>query len=136
MAMIPKVKERWLEALRGGAYKQTQGVLRDEYGFCCLGVLCDILKDDGVGEWKTQIKMNGETIYKFDTGVNASTVDLTGKVMEASGLNSFCGTLPDKKVFVFRDEKNGFETEYQSLVELNDHSFSFKEIADIIEKSF
>ena len=32
----------WLEALRSGKYPQTKGHLRDDTGFCCLGVLCDL----------------------------------------------------------------------------------------------
>ena len=42
--MNQDVKQQWIEALRGGEYKQGRGVLRskeDEY--CCLGVLCDLM---------------------------------------------------------------------------------------------
>lgn len=36
-------KQKWLDALRSGKYKQGTGVLRDQYNrFCCLGVLCDV----------------------------------------------------------------------------------------------
>lgn len=42
-------KERWLEALRSGKYKQTSGelyksfeVYPDNYGYCCLGVVCKV----------------------------------------------------------------------------------------------
>lgn len=35
---------KWLEALRSGKYNQTvNGCLRDEDGFCCLGVVCDVI---------------------------------------------------------------------------------------------
>ena len=45
--MKVKYKKRWLEALRSGEYGQTTGSLTDDEGaFCCLGVLCDILKDE------------------------------------------------------------------------------------------
>lgn len=45
--MKVKYKKRWLKALRSGEYSQTTGSLTDDEGaFCCLGVLCDILKDE------------------------------------------------------------------------------------------
>ena len=41
--MHKRIKRIWLEALRGGKYEQTTGVLRSKKdGFCCLGVLCDL----------------------------------------------------------------------------------------------
>lgn len=47
--MNPEIKQRWLEALRGGRYTQGRGQLRNENQcFCCLGVLCDI---SGLGRW-------------------------------------------------------------------------------------
>lgn len=50
--MKPEIKQRWVEALRGGDYKQTfTGTLRHKEAFletdspctfCVLGVLCDL----------------------------------------------------------------------------------------------
>lgn len=53
--MDPTVKAKWLEALRSGKYPQTRGKLRrtepgineQNLGYCCLGVLCDILPEHG-----------------------------------------------------------------------------------------
>jgi hypothetical protein len=56
--MNQELKAKWLEALRSGKYKQTQGVLnrvKEEHiagvvkpvGMCCLGVLCDIIDPNG-----------------------------------------------------------------------------------------
>lgn len=40
------------DALESGKYQQTFEVLRDDNGFCCLGVACDIFrKETGKGEW-------------------------------------------------------------------------------------
>lgn len=36
------VKNAWIKALRSGKYKQTTGDLKNDYGYCCLGVLTDI----------------------------------------------------------------------------------------------
>lgn len=32
--------DEWIQALRGGKYKQTRETLQNQNGFCCLGVLC------------------------------------------------------------------------------------------------
>lgn len=59
--MDEAVKSKWLEALRSGQYRQGRGALRDNQdGFCCLGVLCDIIdkdqwnKDSDFWLWKTR----------------------------------------------------------------------------------
>lgn len=42
--MNPEIKARWVAALRSGEYKQAKKTLRSTSGgFCCLGVLCDVL---------------------------------------------------------------------------------------------
>ena len=41
--MKKELKERWITALRSGDYVQSQGCLQDKYGWCCLGVLCNIV---------------------------------------------------------------------------------------------
>lgn len=42
-AMNPVVKTKWMKALRSGRYKQTRAVLHDADGYCCLGVLCQVM---------------------------------------------------------------------------------------------
>ena len=51
--MNPELKQKWTEALRSGRYQQTNGYLRDSCGYCCLGVLCDIVDPNGwsLDEW-------------------------------------------------------------------------------------
>lgn len=44
----PKVKKLWLDALRNGEYKQTRRQLHNSEGFCCLGVLSDVLMKNGL----------------------------------------------------------------------------------------
>lgn len=42
--MDANLKAKWIEALRGGKYKQGKEQLRQsDDSFCCLGVLCDII---------------------------------------------------------------------------------------------
>ena len=51
--MNPKVKSRWLAALRSGEYKQVIGALRNGNGFCCLGVLTDLRQRELGETWRT-----------------------------------------------------------------------------------
>ena len=48
MTKLTEAQERWVTALESGDYKQTRGRLRDDNGFCCIGVACDVL---GLGKW-------------------------------------------------------------------------------------
>lgn len=36
--------QRWVEALQGDEFEQTQGTLHDENGYCCLGVACELYR--------------------------------------------------------------------------------------------
>lgn len=48
--MDAQIKQKWVDALRSGNYKQTESILRLEndecepstFSYCCLGVLCDV----------------------------------------------------------------------------------------------
>lgn len=49
--MNPELKVRWLAALRSGSYRQARKSLQTvppdgQAGFCCLGVLCDLIAPD------------------------------------------------------------------------------------------
>ena len=50
---------RWVAALRSGEYAQTTGRLRDDAGYCCLGVAFDLLAKDGKGSWAGVSKEEG-----------------------------------------------------------------------------
>jgi len=53
--MNKAIKTQWLSALRSGEYQQAHGTLRaaDNGGtyYCCLGVLCDLHRKAGLGNW-------------------------------------------------------------------------------------
>ncbi len=44
--MTKNDRQKWLDALRSGEYEQTVDVLRDDTGFCSLGVAVDQLAPD------------------------------------------------------------------------------------------
>jgi len=45
------IAERWATALESGEYAQTKGNLRDKKGYCCLGVLCELHRQESGGMW-------------------------------------------------------------------------------------
>ena len=50
MNMTAEQKElllKWVAALRSGKYPQTRLKLKDHEGYCCLGVLCDVVNPEG-----------------------------------------------------------------------------------------
>lgn len=40
--MNPKLKKKWLTALRSGKYRRGQAQLKSGNHYCCLGVLCEV----------------------------------------------------------------------------------------------
>lgn len=64
--MKKELKERWITALRSGDYSQTQGCLQDQNGWCCLGVLCNIV--DGTRWGKHESRKGTIQDYDYDFG--------------------------------------------------------------------
>lgn len=108
---------KWIEALRSGDYRQGYHKLRnynkdEDDTFCCLGVACDVLKEDLEGEWN----MKADD-YKF------KVLDDQSHGMEF---------MPDVVV-----EYLGLSEEFlnDTLSGLNDKErYTFEEIADRIER--
>jgi hypothetical protein len=57
--MREEIKNIWIKALKSGEYKQTTENLKRGSNYCCLGVLCDIVKDEVNGEWDGDIFTQG-----------------------------------------------------------------------------
>ena len=61
------VKNKWVEALRSGKYKQGRGQLNSENRYCCLGVLCEVFIAEGgalnVRHLARVTEYNGEATY-------------------------------------------------------------------------
>lgn len=108
-----EMRQKWLNALRSGEYKQGRGNLRVGDEYCCLGVACEVLKDElnlSVGE------SDGVTLY----GSNQATAP--SQLEDALGLYGPCGE--------HRDLQSGGP----ALTDLNDDEmWSFNQIADEIE---
>lgn len=136
--MNPEVKKKWITALRSGEYKQTKHVLKcgifedyftemrpkaagsdkemtiNSFGFCCLGVLCDLHSKESNKLWE-------ETKLRFcEFEYDGATTTLPDSVKEWAGLETHDGTINSNK----------------TLTSLNDLGISFSQIADEIEKHF
>jgi hypothetical protein len=93
--MNDEVKKKWINALVNGGYAQGEGQLRKENQYCCLGVLCDIYKENtGKGEWINPNSTDGrsslrEFQYEDSDGVKMSAgAVLPRPVKEWAGLES------------------------------------------------
>lgn len=103
--MTAEIKQKWIEALRSGNYKQGTGYLKATDGtWCCLGVLCDVLgRDVPAGDRVSPILMSADPVY------------------------TACYTAIDE---VLEGRPNSW-----FFIRLNDtENKSFKQIADYIEK--
>lgn len=117
-----KLVKQWVEALRRGKYEQVKGRLRRKtdtgYGYCCLGVLCEIAKplaSEDLLESKLQ-----------DDGYVPSIInELLQQKRETPLFMVF------KPISVLRPDNV-----IEPVTGLNDiHNKSFAEIADLLEQT-
>jgi hypothetical protein len=120
--MDQHIKEEWTQALRSGEYEQGEGALRQDgddgtLKHCCLGVLCDIVKDRVGGQWREwsskeyEFELEDEmdapphksvAHTEFLPDVVVSMADLPGQEVEVGDTfltNHNDGTHTDKKNF-------------------------------------
>lgn len=114
----------WVDALRSGQYKQTDGGLRrtvnDEKRYCCLGVACDVAIKDGLD---LKVREFGGSLYD-EFGEDEDGGHLPIEVQQWLGV-----TTASPKVV--------FSGEVRELAVLNDDfKLDFNEIADLIEAEF
>lgn len=115
--MNPEVKEKWLEALRSGEYKQGRTMLKqgqspDNLKYCCIGVLCELAAKDGVID--NSVKSSFDPIYSF----NEKECLIPDEVARWAGLKTLR------------------TTSGSTLYQLNDFGKSFSDISDVIEEDF
>ena len=114
----PDIKERWLTALRSGEYVQAEGELRRGDGFCCLGVLCDILSEDLDTEWTVRTFWNDRSRSAYEFAGQYTTLPLRVERLIGLDPDSFMNFTP-------------LTTRNDGIDGSSKHSFA--EIADIIE---
>jgi len=112
--MRKEIADIWADALRSGKYRQTTLRLRDVDGYCCLGVLCDLHREQtGQGSWSPD--------GYYNTGDDTDGVIPTPAVAEWAGLN-------DRSPAVSSSPGSDLLTAMN-----DDDGSSFEELADIIQ---
>lgn len=110
VSMNADIKQRWVEALRSGQYKQGSGGLKINNCYCCLGVLCELHRQDFSGKgWQRNSQHGGQFSYILRDAVNYPPEEVSNWV----GLNS---------------------SVYDLLAEVNDAGADFPTIASLIEE--
>lgn len=114
---------KWIAALRSGEYKQTKGALRKADGFCCLGVLCDLTRKEGLvsTDWKERLVTTNRLYFADGKG---------NDVYEFDGVRSW----PTGKIRSLI-EIDKFPISFGQLAERNDNGASFESIAADIEQA-
>jgi hypothetical protein len=117
--MNQEVKQKWLEALRSGTYKQGIRLLRSTTNeYCCLGVLCDLHAKETNTLWCTS-----------ETRDNARTY-LDEALVLPTPVKQWAGLISDNPLAMAGPKKISKRT----LASLNDCGSTFTEIAAIIEE--
>jgi hypothetical protein len=124
----------WVKALRSGKYRQAQGRLRTDGGFCCLGVACEVAIADGV-----DVRRGGDVrAFTYDGAETALPPSVAGwlgglldnPVVPMRHLPAQAQAAVRRGPFGNSDVRTAI-----SLAELNDAGVPFTDIADIIERS-
>lgn len=133
--MTEELKAQWIAALRSGEYNQTRSALKNNEGFCCLGVLCDVIDNT---RWADDNQTNGYNFELGDTRFSFNTAVIPSEAAKPLALNKMLVTIDDNII-----DPDQIDLEVDShdttrlddyLITLNDNGKSFSEIADIIEK--
>lgn len=110
--MNGQIKRDWCKALKSGEFEQTKEYLRDDFGYCCLGVLTRLFCRAKKVSFE---KVNGENPGDNDV--------LNEKVMKWAGLTSNNPVVDGLELSTHNDGSYRVEGK------------SFKEIATLIHKS-
>jgi len=122
------VKE-WVKALRSGKYAQAQDYLCEvdetdgTTAYCCLGVACDLFVNNYWIQSRIDVQYthDGEVIYCSDWSI--------GEFKKSKNVDTTVFPAPEMM------ESMGLDFTYaKRLANLNDGGWSFKKIADKIER--
>jgi hypothetical protein len=147
--MDARVKGLWLEALRSGEFTQGRQWLKTvsddgQAKHCCLGVLCELAKREGVVtevpapsqpvglEWDPAVGAGARGFSRADDGAASRTI-LPYAVAQWAGLEE---PNPAVEASFTHPETGLVQTDPQLLALLNDVArFDFDGIAEAIERS-
>lgn len=118
--MKPKKQDikKWVRALRSGKYKQTKKTLQNDYGMCCLGVLCKLTIPDNRLSFGRNELMLGD-MPEAQPFAPGWVLNMANDSLDLAGLND-----------------QGAIAEYEDLSDEQLEPFTFDEIADMLELKF
>jgi len=118
--MKKEIADRWVAALRSGKYKQGQYHLNDGNGnYCCLGVLCELAKEDGIVTSSKFKLFDGPEVILYKDKTNSESVSfLPAQVSYWAGIETSAAYSTKNRA---------------SLAALNDAGQTFEYIANVIE---
>lgn len=133
--MNPEIKALWLERLESGKEKQGHGALKKVFPtkngkvrkvrHCCLGVLCEIAKEQGVIE-EGEVNLHPRDIYDQEDGINVSFGEEGSEAYLPDALADWAG-IPRAIMF-----EPGIQ---HTLADINDESPSFKKVIKYIKEN-
>lgn len=110
--MKKEIADRWVSALRSGDYAQGIGYLNNAGNYCCLGVLCEIVKEE------INLPVSDHRLVEY------------GKVGNVAVLP------PEVVYFTEMRTDDGFLSNGLTLAGMNDKGMNFNKIADVIEENY
>lgn len=121
-----------LKRLRSGSYIQLKGALHGDLegcSFCCLGVACDILADNGLGSW---VKDPDHAYSRFYvTGYDPSFF-----LNHDTGYHFALSKTSAAQIPLDLEGYFGFKNLQAALSYLNDKGLPFRELAALLEDFF
>jgi hypothetical protein len=107
--MKKSIAMEWVAALRSGEYKQARGSLQQNDGYCCLGVLCEVV---GVEIKDTAVILPDEA--KAKAGMQTCSGRLTHSNSSLASLND-TGTDGDRMPLTFDEIADIIQLLYKEL---------------------
>lgn len=121
-----------VEALRSDEFGQTTGALRDEDGYCCLGVACEAAIEDGVEVLVTWNPEYGKYFFSGADGLPPQPVE--DWAFDARAMLAERAWEVEVDWSQYPDIDMGTGIHIVQLTELNDtYHLTFAQIADLIE---
>lgn len=143
---IPAIT-KWIEALRSGEYQRISGRLKTTQGHCCLGVACEINKQDlDLVEDVVNTTSHGQ-VFTFNHNSFSLPAKVAGHLFGVDGchdprakltteqIENLCVKYPDMLFLTEQAIKDDLLSGSIPLSFLNDQGLTFPAIADIIEFS-
>ena len=132
--MTPELKQKWIEKLESGQYKQCTGVLYNGDGYCCLGVLIEAAG----GEFVQTAEADEDYGYQAEYDpkpINGIEVNDGVEVLSNLGLEMF-GLTSDQQQMLTRlndGERNRKDSDGNPLPDLKPKTF--REISQVIREA-